>query len=95
MRRVTITTGSPQAMSAMIPALIDIIHYVAVIASRGVVSQVGGEIGHIKNDATQCQDYHEANYQGIFHLLHLLKTIFALWYQDQTTIVCDFCHIQL
>lgn len=67
-------------MSAMIPALIDIIHHVAVVAGRRVVSQVSGEIGDIKYDTTESQYCHETNYQGIFHLLSLLIKLTAFYW---------------
>lgn len=93
MRRVTITTGSPHAMRAMIPALIYIIHNMTVIARCGVIPEVRSEIGYIKNDSTESQDCHEANYQGIFHLLHLKKLSYMLPNSSKTA--CDKSHILL
>jgi len=56
---VAIGTGRPLPVWSMEPALVDRVHYVAVIAGRRVAAQVGSEIGHVHayaEGAEQCGD---------------------------------------
>jgi len=56
---VAVGTGRPFPVWSMEPALVDRVHYVAVIAGPRVVAQVSSEIGHIHaytEGAEQCGD---------------------------------------
>lgn len=43
-RGMAVVAGSPILMTAVVPALVDGIHYMAVVACGGVASHVGSEV---------------------------------------------------
>jgi hypothetical protein len=48
MRGVAIGTVCPRFVSPVIPALIHRIHDVTIVTGRGIIAEVGGEVGDIQ-----------------------------------------------
>lgn len=63
---VAVIAGSPILMSTVKPALIDVVHHVAVIAGGGVVAQVRGEVGDVKSRSDDSEDGERGDDESYF-----------------------------
>ena len=55
MRRMAVVAGGPLLVPGVVPAFVDSIHHMAVVAGGRVVAQVGGEIGDVQPHHSDCK----------------------------------------
>ena len=79
---VAVDAGGPLLVRPVIPALVDGVHDVAVVAGRGVVAQVDGEVGGLQADAEHHSRAISPMSKGIFIRFHLRLYVLRLNLND-------------